>query len=42
MVAAAAAVEAMIADAGHCGEIRLEAMLSAHHTLMKDDPVDTA
>ena len=30
----------MIDDAGHSGEIRLEAMLGAHHTLMKHDPMD--
>lgn len=42
MVAAAEAVQAMIADAGATGEIRLEALLAAHKTLMKDDPVDAA
>lgn len=42
MVAAADAVQTMIADAGESGQIRLEAMLAAHHTLMKDDPVDGA
>jgi hypothetical protein len=40
MVAAADAVQGMSDDAGHTGEIRLEAMLGAHHTLMKDDPMD--
>jgi hypothetical protein len=40
MVAAADAVQGMIDDAGHTGEIRFEAMLAAHHTLMKDDPTD--
>jgi Fic family protein len=40
MVAAADAVQGMINDAGHSGEIRVEAMLGAHHTLMKDDTVD--
>lgn len=42
MVAAADAVQGMIDDAGHTGQIRLEAMLAAHHTLMKDDPTDAA
>jgi Fic family protein len=42
MVAAADAVQGMINDAGHAGAIRVEAMLAAHHTLMKDDPVDAA
>jgi Fic family protein len=42
MVAAADAVQGMINDAGHTGVIRVEAMLAAHHTLMKDDPVDAA
>ncbi|MFE4228709.1 Fic family protein [Arthrobacter sp. NPDC056886] len=40
MVAAADAVQGMIDDAGRTGEIRLEAMLGAHNTLMKDDPMD--
>lgn len=40
MVAAADAVQGMIDDAGHTGAIRVEAMLAAHHTLMKDDPTD--
>jgi Fic family protein len=40
MVAAADAVQGMIDDAGHTGVIRMEAMLAAHHTLMKDDPTD--
>ncbi|HEX9087288.1 MAG TPA: Fic family protein [Arthrobacter sp.] len=40
MVAAADAVQGMIDDAGHTGAIRTEAMLAAHRTLMKDDPVD--
>jgi Fic family protein len=40
MVAAADAVQGMIDDAGHTGQIRFEAMLAAHHTLMKDDPAD--
>lgn len=40
MVAAADAVQFMIDDAGKCGRIRLESMLMAHHTLMKDDPMD--
>lgn len=40
MVAAADAVQGMIDSAGATGEIRLDAMLAAHHTLMKDDPMD--
>ena len=40
MVAAADAVQGMIDAAGHTGEIRLADLLAAHHTLMKDDPVD--
>jgi Fic family protein len=42
MVAAADAVQNMIADAGESGEIRLQAMLAAHQTLMKDDSFDAA
>lgn len=40
MVAAAEAVQNMINDAGTTGEVRLEALLAAHKTLMKDDPMD--
>jgi Fic family protein len=40
MVAAAEAVQNMINDAGATGEVRLEALLAAHKTLMKDDPMD--
>lgn len=40
MVAAADAVQAMINAAGHIGEILVKDLLAAHHTLMKDDPVD--
>ncbi|MHC6222532.1 Fic family protein [Arthrobacter sp. MMS24-S77] len=40
MVAAADAVQRMINDAGLNGTIRIEAMLSAHHTLMKNDRLD--
>lgn len=40
MVAAAGAVKTMIDDAGRAGEIRLGAMLNAHLTLVKDDPLD--
>jgi Fic family protein len=40
MVAAAEAVESMIRDAGETREVRLEALLKAHKTLMKDDPMD--
>jgi hypothetical protein len=40
MVAAADAVQDMVDDAGHTGAIRMEAMLAAHRTLMKDDPLD--
>lgn len=40
MVAAADAVQGMIDAAGHASEIRLVDLLAAHHTLMKDDPVD--
>lgn len=42
MVAAAEAVQTMIADAGTTCEIRMEAILAAHHALMKADPVDAA
>lgn len=40
MVAAAEAMQSMVNDAGTTGEIRLEALLVAHKTLMKDDPLD--
>lgn len=40
MVAAAEAVQNMINDAGTTGAVRLEAILAAHKTLMKDDPTD--
>ena len=40
MVAAADAVQTMINAAGSSGEIRLEDLLAAHHTLMRDDPID--
>jgi len=40
MVAAAEAVQSMINDAGETGDVRLEAILKAHKTLMKDDPFD--
>lgn len=40
MVAVADAVQFMIDDAGKSGMVRLESLLQAHHTLMKDDPVD--
>ena len=40
MVAAAEAVEGMLRDAGETGEVRLEALLKAHRTLMNDDPLD--
>ncbi|MCC3292409.1 Fic family protein [Arthrobacter sp. zg-Y1110] len=40
VVAATDAIASMIADAGATGSVRSEALLKAHHTLMKDDPVD--
>lgn len=40
MVAAAEAVQSMINDAGVEGEVRMESLLKAHRTLMKDDPLD--
>ncbi|MGK3708860.1 Fic family protein [Arthrobacter sp. IK3] len=40
VVAATDAISSMITDAGTTGSIRSEALLKAHHTLMKDDPVD--
>lgn len=40
MVAAAEAVQSMINDAGVAGEVRMESLLKAHRTLMRDDPLD--
>jgi Fic family protein len=40
MVAATHAITAMVDRAGHSGEITLESILDAHHTLMISDPQD--
>ena len=40
VVAATDAIASMIADAGATGSVRSEALIKAHHTLMKYDPVD--
>lgn len=40
VVAATDAIASMISDAGATGSVRPEALLKAHHTLMKDDPTD--